>query len=120
VLGGFSMGAVMSYALSLPGDRPKPAGVLALSGFVPTVEGWEPGLASRADLPVLIAHGRRDPVIDVAFARRARALLEGAGLPVEYHESDAGHHIDPAHVPAVVEWLGATIAGTAIRAREGR
>jgi phospholipase/carboxylesterase len=120
VLGGFSMGAVMSYALGLPGDRPKPAGVLALSGFVPTVEGWEPDLASRADLPVLIAHGRRDPVIDVAFARRARALLEGAGLPVEYHESDAGHHIDPAHVPAVVEWLGATIAGTAIRAREGR
>jgi len=42
VLGGFSMGTVMSYALGLGADRPAPAGILALSGFVPTVEGWSP------------------------------------------------------------------------------
>jgi phospholipase/carboxylesterase len=30
-------------------------------------------------------------------------------MPVEYHESDAGHHIDPAHVPAAVDWLSATL-----------
>ena len=41
----------------------------------------------------------------VDFARRARELLETGGLEVEYHESDAGHHIDPAHVPAAVEWV---------------
>jgi phospholipase/carboxylesterase len=28
---------------------------------------------------------------------------------VEYHESDAGHHIDPAHVPAIVDWLRGTL-----------
>jgi phospholipase/carboxylesterase len=108
VLGGFSMGSVMSYALGLDGDRPAPAGILAFSGFVPTVEGWRPDLASRPDLPVFIAHGRRDPIMDVGFAREARALLEGGGLPVSYHESDAAHHIDPAHVPAAVAWLAAT------------
>jgi predicted esterase len=43
--------------------------------------------------------------MDVAFARSARALLEGAGLPVEYHESDAGHYIDPDHLRAATEWL---------------
>src|ERR1700745_4236122 len=32
VLGGFSMGTVMSYALGLGGERPAPAGVLAFSG----------------------------------------------------------------------------------------
>jgi len=105
VLGGFSMGTVMSYALGLTGQRPKPAGILAFSGFIPTVEGWQPDLASRPDLPVLIAHGRRDPIMDVEFARRARALLETGGLPVSYHESDAAHHIDPAHLPAATEWL---------------
>ena len=47
VLGGFSMGSVMSYALGLGPDRPAPAGILAFSGFVPTVEGWEPDLAGR-------------------------------------------------------------------------
>jgi phospholipase/carboxylesterase len=46
----------------------------------------------------------------VDFARQARSLLEGGGLDVEYHESDAGHHIDPAHVPAAVDWLAATLS----------
>src|SRR3954451_23907559 len=61
VFGGFSMGSVMSYALGLAGERPTPAGILAFSGFIPTVEGWQPDLASRPHLPVFIAHGRRDP-----------------------------------------------------------
>ncbi len=46
------------------------------------------------------------PGIDL---RRAHELLERAGLPVEYHESDAAHHIDPAHVPAAVAWLRETV-----------
>jgi phospholipase/carboxylesterase len=104
------MGSVMSYALGLAGDRPAPAGILAFSGFIPTVEGWHPDLASRPNLPVFIAQGRRDPITDVAFARRARALLEAGGLPVEDHESDAAHHIDPAHIPAAAHWLAATTA----------
>jgi phospholipase/carboxylesterase len=112
VLGGFSMGAVMSYSLGLAADRPAPAGILAFSGFVPTVEGWQADPGSRPHLPVLIAHGRRDPIMDVAFARSARALLEAGGLPVDYHESDAAHHIDPAHIPAAVRWLG-SVTGSA-------
>jgi len=99
VLGGFSMGSVMSYALGLAGERPSPAGILAFSGFIPTVEGWQPDLGSRARLPVFIAHGRRDPVIDVAFARRAHELLDAAGLPVSYHESDAAITSTPPTSP---------------------
>jgi phospholipase/carboxylesterase len=105
VLGGFSMGSVMSYALGLGGDRPAPAGILAFSGFVPTVEGWEPDLESRRGLRAFIAHGRNDPVMEVGFARRARELLEAGGLDVEYDESDAAHQIDPAHLPAASAWL---------------
>ena len=109
VFGGFSMGSVMSYSLGLAENRPAPAGILAFSGFVPVVEGWEPSLADRQSLRVFIAHGRNDPIMDVTFARHAHELLEAGGLPVEYHESDAAHHIDPAHVPAAVEWLRATL-----------
>lgn len=110
VLGGFSMGSVMSYALGLGADRPAPAGILAFSGFVPTVEGWQPDLAGRAGLPVFIAHGRRDPVISVEFARAANDLLRRGGLEVEYHESDAVHQIDPAHVPDAVSWLARVVS----------
>jgi phospholipase/carboxylesterase len=109
VFGGFSMGSVMSYSLGLGADRPAPAGILAFSGFVPVVDGWAPDLAGRAGLRAFVAHGRHDPVMEIGFARRARELLEAGGLEVEYHESDAAHHIDPAHVPPAVAWLGATL-----------
>ncbi|MDQ3935438.1 MAG: phospholipase [Actinomycetota bacterium] len=105
VLGGFSMGAVMSYSLGLAADRPAPAGILALSGFVPVVDGWEPSLADRQGLRAFVAHGRRDPVMEVGFARRARELLGAGGIELEYHESDAAHHVDPTHVPAARSWL---------------
>lgn len=109
VLGGFSMGTVMSYALALGSDRPAPAGILALSGFVPTVEGWEPDLQTRTATRVLIGHGRNDPVIDVSFARLARDLLGDSGFDVEYRESDATHTIDPGDVPRIGAWLRTTI-----------
>jgi phospholipase/carboxylesterase len=109
VLGGFSMGCVMSYALGLDPDRPAPAGILAFSGFIPTVAGWQPSVADRTGTRVFVAHGRRDPVIGVEFARQARELLEAGGMALEYHESDAGHHIDPAQVPAAVDWLAGTL-----------
>jgi len=113
VFGGFSQGSVMSYTMGLSSDRPAPAGILAFSGFIPTVDGWQPDVAARAgSTRAFIAHGRRDPVIGVELARQARALLEAGGVELEYHESDAGHHIDPEHVPAAVAWARATLAET--------
>jgi phospholipase/carboxylesterase len=108
VLGGFSMGSVMSYSAGLSGDRPKPGGILVFSGFIPTVERWEPDL-SRSDIPVFIGHGRRDPVRNVEFAREARTLLLGSGFEVDYHESDAAHFIDPEHIPAAVQWVARAV-----------
>jgi phospholipase/carboxylesterase len=110
VLGGFSMGTVMSYARGLGGDRPAPAGILALSGFIPTVEGWKPSLEDRHDeTRVLIAHGRNDLVIPVTFARAAHELLEQAGFAVDYRESEAAHHVDPGDVAREAAWLEATL-----------
>lgn len=109
VLGGFSMGSVMSHSLGLGADRPAPAGILAFSGFVPVVDGWEPSLADRPGLRAFVAHGRADPIIEVGFGRRARDLLAAGGIEVEYHESDVTHSIDPAHVGPAADWLAATL-----------
>lgn len=109
VLGGFSMGAVMSYAMALGADRPAVAGILAFGGFVPTVEGWEPSLADRTDTRAFVSHGRNDPVIDVEFARRARELLEAGGLSVVYRESELGHQIEPAHLVEARGWLSEVV-----------
>jgi phospholipase/carboxylesterase len=110
VLGGFSMGSVMSYALGLAGGRPQVAGVLAFSGFVPTVSGWQADLAAHASTRAFIAHGRNDRVIDVSFAQAARDELRAGGLDVSYHESDAAHNIDPRQLPAAAQWLASTVS----------
>lgn len=105
VVGGFSQGTVMSYALGLGAGRPHPAGILALSGFVPTVPGWTPEVPT--DLPVFVGHGDRDPIISVDFARAARELLEAGGAEVTYRESPMAHTIDPRMLPDVQRWLAA-------------
>jgi phospholipase/carboxylesterase len=105
VLGGFSQGAVMAYALGLGRGRPQPAGLVCFSGFIPVVEGFEVDLEHRKQLPIAIGHGIYDDVITVDFARDARVRLEEAGLPVVYRESPMPHAIDPAflnEMPAFV------------------
>lgn len=105
VLGGFSQGAVMSYALGLGADRPRPAGIMALSGFIPEVEGFELGLGKAAGLPVAIGHGTHDPVISVEFGRDARDRLLEADADVIYRESPMAHTIDPAFLRELPAWL---------------
>jgi phospholipase/carboxylesterase len=98
VVGGFSQGAVMSYALGLGAGRPRPRALVALSGFIPTVAGWELDETSPFP-PIAIAHGTHDPVISVEFGRDARARLVAAGADVWYHESPIEHWIDPQILP---------------------
>jgi phospholipase/carboxylesterase len=111
VLGGFSQGAVMSYALAFGRGRPRPAAVIALSGFVPTVQGFELDLSPPLP-PVAIAHGTLDPLIDVAFGRRAKELLANAGADVLYHEAPLPHTVDPAFLDRLAPWLEAALGSS--------
>ena len=115
VLGGFSQGAVMSYALGLARGRPAPAGIVALSGFVPSVEGLELDLAGRHGLPVGIGHGVYDPVIGVEHAREARRRLEVAGAAVTYRESALPHAVDPSFVGELAGWVAETVGDARAR-----
>jgi phospholipase/carboxylesterase len=105
VVGGFSQGAVMSYAVGLGAGRPLPAGILAMSGFIPTVDGWTMREDGLQGFPVAIAHGSMDPVISVEFARSARDQLEAAGADVLYRESPMSHTIDPRVIPDLQAWV---------------
>jgi phospholipase/carboxylesterase len=108
VLGGFSQGAVMSYALGLGAGRPRPAALVALSGFIPTVRGFELSLEPPLP-PVAIGHGTYDPVISVEFSRRARELLEAAGGEVLYREYPLPHAIDPSFLGELAPWLASKL-----------
>jgi len=99
VLGGFSQGAVMSYAMSLGPDRPRPAALVAMSGFMPRVEGWPLDPTRLRDVPVAITHGSLDPVIPARFAAEAEEMLAGAGAKVLRLATPVPHMVDP-------EWIG--------------
>jgi phospholipase/carboxylesterase len=113
VLGGFSQGSVMAYALGLGARRPRPAGILALSGFIPEVDGFQLDLGNAEGLPVAIGHGTHDPVISVEFGRDARDRLTEAGAEVTYRESPMAHTIDPAFMRELPAWLSDAIASAA-------
>jgi phospholipase/carboxylesterase len=103
ILGGFSQGAVMAHSLGESALRPRPAGVLGLSGFIPRVEGFE--LGDVTGLPVAIGHGIQDPIIPVDFGRDARDRLTAAGADVIYRESPMPHTIDPAFLADLRGWV---------------
>ena len=105
VLGGFSQGSVMSYAVGLGAGRPEPAAIAALSGFLPTVEGFELDLEDRSGLRAAIGHGQRDPIIGVKWGRDARDRLTGAGANVLYEEHGGGHHVDPRFMSRLAEYI---------------
>ena len=98
VLGGFSQGCAMAYALALYRGRPRPDALLAMSGFIPSVDGFELDL----DPPfprIAIVHGVFDQTIPVQWGRAARDTLEAAGADVLYRESPIEHWIDPDVIP---------------------
>ena len=109
VIGGFSQGGVMSYALGLGPGRPRPAAILALSCFVPQVEGWTPDFEGREGLPVYHAHGTADPIIGVEFGRAAREVLEG-NVDLTYREHPGGHTIDPRAFDEMRELVGTAVS----------
>jgi len=110
VLGGFSMGAVMSFATGLGPGRAAQAGILALSGFIPTVDGWHPDWAGHLNTNVLVAHGQSDPMISFQFALSAREQVAAAGLNLTSLDSMEAHNIAPEHLEPIREWLASTLS----------
>jgi phospholipase/carboxylesterase len=107
VLGGFSQGAVMSWALGLGAGRPRPAAIVALSGFMPEVEGFELDLTGLDGYPIAVAHGSLDPVIPVEFGRAAAQRVRAAGAAVQWRETPVQHTIDPRVLLELEEFVAA-------------
>ncbi len=105
ILGGFSQGAVMSWALGLGEGRTRPLGIIALSGFIPTVEGLALDLDGLEGFPVAIGHGTEDPTIGVEWGHDARDRLEAAGANVRYQERPMGHSVDPRFLRELAGWV---------------
>jgi phospholipase/carboxylesterase len=113
VVMGFSQGGVMAYDLVLR-DPGRFAGLVAMSSWLPNdlanaIEGaMDTGADARealAHLPVMVTHGTRDPMIDVARARESRDRLIQMGSSPVYREYEMEHGISPEALREIVAWL---------------
>ena len=93
VLLGFSQGGAM--ALDVGSSLPL-AGIVACSGY--PHEGWQPGTAVA---PVLLSHGREDPVVPFAASEAVQEQLLAAGQSAELLAFNGGHTIDTAVLPQI-------------------
>jgi phospholipase/carboxylesterase len=107
ILGGFSQGAMLAYALGLGRERPSPLALVALNGAIPETAGFlTVDLEGHRDVPVAIGHGALDPVVPVQYGRAAVERLRAAGLEVTYRESpDVGHAVDPDFARSLAAWI---------------
>jgi thioredoxin 1 len=111
VIGGFSQGAGIALAVGLgPSDKPRPAGVLAMS---PSVS-FDPAIidvAAVRDVPVLLQHGTDDLMVQVGGTRGLAQLLADGGAPIVYSEYPMGHEVSLESVQQGKAWLDAVRAG---------
>lgn len=104
VLGGFSQGGMMTYALGLtnPGVF---RGLVALSARINDQEDLRERFPTDRDQPILVAHGTEDSMISIDDARRTVRFLEEEGYQPAYKEYSMGHEISQDVLNDVVPWI---------------
>ena len=109
IVGGFSQGAALCLALGLRRSRrARPAGVLAMSGFLPETPGIDYDFENAP--PVLVQHGSTDPLIPVDRGRDAARTLSDAGVPVVYREYPMAHQVAVESLADAAAWLDLVLA----------
>ena len=111
VIGGFSQGGAVGLALALGTGRPRAAGILVMSCFLPMVRGWRIDVRAKRGTPAYVSHGTYDNIIPVGFGRRVRDELVEGQLEVTYRETRVQHQIDPELIPEMQAWLLACTGG---------
>jgi len=93
LLAGFSQGGVIALHTGLRYPQ-KLAGIMALSTYLPTIE---PLQAERAtvnnDIPIFMAHGTMDPVVQLSIAQQAYSHLKALDYPISWHEYAMEHSL---------------------------
>lgn len=91
ILSGFSQGGAMILDV---GVKLPVAGLVAMSGYLHAAP--EPAIDRLP--PMLIMHGRQDPVVPLPAAHQVRDIYRSLNAAVQYHEFNMGHEIRPEEI----------------------
>jgi phospholipase/carboxylesterase len=110
VLAGFSQGGAITLHTGLRQREPV-AGLLALSAYLPLASTFEAERAPESrGVPIMMAHGRSDPVIPLARAVSSRDQLKAAGYAVEWHEYEMPHSVCEEEIRQITSFLQRVLA----------
>ena len=111
ILAGFSQGCAMTLQTGLRHPK-KLAGLLCLSGYLPLADKL-PAECSEANrsTPIFMAHGRVDPVVQIARAETSRDFLTRLGYAVEWKDYSMPHSVCEEEIDdigqVITRWLSA-------------
>jgi thioredoxin 1 len=112
IVGGFSQGAGLAIALALrPGDKAHPAGALAMSPFLPALDGLELDDDAVGSIPILVQHGTNDPMIPIKQARTLARALQAVGVPTLFREYPMEHQVALESLQDARAWMAEVVAG---------
>ena len=104
-LAGFSQGGAMALYCGLAGEH-RLGGILALSCYLPLQSDVLPGLGeAHRRVPVFMAHGVADEVVQLRYGEQSRAALEASGVPLEWHTYPISHSVSADEVADISSWL---------------
>jgi phospholipase/carboxylesterase len=104
-LAGFSQGGAMALQV---GTRfvESLGGILALSAYLPLRDRVAAEASdANSGVPILMCHGRYDPVITLPLARLSKDALLRLGYAVQWQEYDMAHEVCGQEIADIGRWL---------------
>src|SRR5215831_1310866 len=102
---GFSQGGMMAYNLAMRWSEK----FAALVGIGTAFPEYLVELISNHDtiqhLPTMVQHGRADPMLEIARARKSVETLRSLKVPVTFREYDCGHEVSADGVRDLSQFL---------------
>lgn len=103
ILVGFSQGGAVAYQAGLTYEKPL-AGLLILSSYFATHLSARINPANQ-QVPILIQHGNRDPIVHEALGQRAYRFLQDHGCNVNYESYAMEHTVCMEQVESMARWI---------------
>jgi phospholipase/carboxylesterase len=105
VLAGFSQGGAVALQAGLRYPQ-RLAGILALSTYLPLRASLAAeAVAADHAIPILMCHGRHDPIVPLELARQSFDALNAAGFAPRWLDYPMEHQLCAQEVVAISQWL---------------
>ncbi|MDQ2069891.1 alpha/beta hydrolase [Natronospira bacteriovora] len=105
VIAGFSQGGAVALHAALRYPE-RLGGLIALSTYLPKAEELEQeASAANRELPIFMAHGAQDPVVQPSLGEASFRHLERLGYAVKWRTYPMPHAVCPQEIDHIRAWL---------------